>query len=117
MIDSPDQRLQGVGTRLGAGVDALAAAADWLAARRNDPDGLAGATPFLTLMGDVTGGWLLAKGALACVARSETDAYARARIGVATHYAETLLAQAPGKVAGVIAGADVLKALDEAALS
>jgi hypothetical protein len=103
--------------RLQPGSDALRAAAEWLTARRNDADGLAGATPFLKLMGDVTGGWLLGRGALVCIARSDTDPYARARIGIAGHYAETLLASAPGKVAAVIAGGEALKALDEAALS
>jgi hypothetical protein len=117
LVDHQDPRLHTIGMRLQAGIDALRSAAEWLTARRNDVDGLVGATPFLKLMGDVTGGWLLGKGALASVARSETDAYARARIGVASHYAETLLAQAPGKVAGVIAGGDALKALDQAALS
>jgi hypothetical protein len=112
-----DDRLTAIGTRLHAGIDALRAAAEWLTARRHDADGLAGATPFLKLMGDVAGGWLLAKGALSCVGRSDTDPYARARIGIASHYAETLLAQAPGKVASVIAGGGALKALDEAALS
>jgi hypothetical protein len=112
-----DDRLTAIGTRLHAGIDALRAAAEWLTARRNDADGLAGATPFLKLMGDVAGGWLLANGALSCVGRSDTDPYARARIGIASHYAETLLAQAPGKVASVIAGGGALKALDEAALS
>jgi alkylation response protein AidB-like acyl-CoA dehydrogenase len=117
LVDHKDARLGAIGTRLQAGGDALRAASEWLTARRNDADGLAGATPFLKLMGDVTGGWLLARGALSCVGRSDTDPYARARIGIAGHYAETLLAQAPGKVAAVIAGGDALKALDEAALS
>jgi alkylation response protein AidB-like acyl-CoA dehydrogenase len=117
LVDHKDARLGAIGTRLQAGGDALRAASEWLTARRNDADGLAGSTPFLKLMGDVTGGWLLARGALSCVGRSDTDPYARARIGIAGHYAETLLAQAPGKVAAVIAGGDALKALDEAALS
>jgi hypothetical protein len=117
LVDHGDERLHAIGARLQAGVDALRSAAEWLTARRNDTDGLAGATPFLKLMGDVVGGWLLGRGALACVGRAETDPYARARMGVAGHYAETLLAQAPGKVASVIAGGAALKALDEAALS
>jgi len=117
LVDHADERLHAIGMRLQAGIDALRAAAEWLTARRNDVDGLAGATPFLKLMGDVTGGWLLGRGALACGPRAEADAYARARIGIASHYAETLLASAPGKVAAVIAGGDALKALDEAALS
>jgi alkylation response protein AidB-like acyl-CoA dehydrogenase len=117
LVDHEDARLHAIGSRLQAGIDAMRSAAEWLTARRNDADGLAGATPFLKLMGDVVGGWLLGKGALTCVGRAETDPYARARIGIAGHYAETLLAQAPGKVAAVIAGGAALKALDEAALS
>jgi hypothetical protein len=117
LVDHDDQRLHAIGSRLQAGTDALRAAAEWLTARRHDADGLAGATPFLKLMGDVAGGWLLGKGALSCVARADHDDYARARIGIAGHYAETLLAHAPGKVASIITGADALKALDEAALS
>ena len=117
LLGHEDPRLAAIGSRLESGTDALAAAAEWLTARRHDVDGLAGATPFLKLMGDVVGGWLLAKGALACIGRADRDPYAAARIGIAGHYAETLLAQAPGKVASITAGADGLKALDEAALS
>ena len=117
LVEHEDERLHAIGSRLQIGIDAMRSSAEWLTARRNDADGLAGATPFLKLMGDVVGGWLLGKGALACVGRAETDAYARARIGVAGHYAETILAQTPGKVASVIAGGDALRALDVAALS
>jgi alkylation response protein AidB-like acyl-CoA dehydrogenase len=117
LTDHQDGRLTSLGVRLEAAVDALAAAASWLSERRNSPHGLAGATPFLKLMGDVTGGWLLAKGALACAERATTDDYARARIGIAGHYADTLLAQAPGKVAGITAGAHPLEALDAGAFS
>ncbi|HEY1837207.1 MAG TPA: acyl-CoA dehydrogenase, partial [Rhizomicrobium sp.] len=92
LVESPDPRLHTIGMRLQAAGDALRSAAEWLSARRSDVDGLAGATPFLKLMGDVTGGWLLGKGALSCVGRSAADPYARARIGIAGHYAETLLA-------------------------
>ena len=117
LVEHEDARLAAIGNRLETAVDAARAAAHWLLARRADADGLAGATPFLKLMGDVVGGWLLGKGALSCVGRAGEDPYARARIGVAGHYAETLLAEAPGRVAGIIAGADSLKALDADALS
>jgi len=112
-----DARLSSLGVRLSSAVEAVGAAADWLGARRNSAHGLAGATPFLKLMGDVVGGWLLAKGALSCAERACDDAYLAARIAVAGHYADTLLAQAPGKVASVTAGAHPLEALDLAALS
>ena len=85
--------------RLAAGVDALEEAATWLSARRGTPDALAGATAFLKLAGDVTGGWMLAK-----MAASDA-AYA----GVWRFYAEQILATVPGQVAGVVQGAGVLE--------
>jgi alkylation response protein AidB-like acyl-CoA dehydrogenase len=85
--------------RLAAGADALETAAAWLVDRRGSPDALAGATAFLKLAGDVTGGWLLAK-----MARAD-EAYA----GVWRFYAEQVLATAPGQVAGVVQGAAVLE--------
>jgi hypothetical protein len=102
----------GVGARLAAGVDALEGASDWMIAHRGSPDAAAGATPYLKLTGDVMGGWALAKGALAAAeGRAGDDAYAAGKIGLAARYAETVLAQAPGQVAGVTAGAAGLEAL------
>jgi len=114
--DGADDGLSQLATRLAHAVDAAEAATAWLSERRNGADGLAGATPYLTLMGDVVGGWLLIKGARAAVNGGYDKAYAAARVGLASHYAETVLTQAPGRVAGVIAGAATLKALDAAAL-
>jgi alkylation response protein AidB-like acyl-CoA dehydrogenase len=114
-----DQSLEHIsvlGTRLDHAVEAASSATAWLNERRSGADGLAGATPYLTLMGDVIGGWLLIKGAVAASKGSHDPAYAAARIALASHYAETVLTQAPGRVAGVIAGAATLKALDAAAL-
>ena len=114
--DQSLEHLSQLGTRLEHAVEAAASATAWLNDRRSGADGLAGATPYLTLMGDVIGGWLLIKGAVAAAKGSYDPAYAAARIGLASHYAETVLTQAPGRVAGVIAGAATLKALDAAAL-
>ena len=116
---SEDQTHHGfpeLGGRLAHAVDAADAATAWLSERRNGPDGLAGATPYLTLMGDLIGGWLLIKGAAAAAQGGYDPAFAAARLALASHYAETVLTQAPGRVAGIIAGADTLKALDAAAL-
>ena len=72
---------------------------------------------YLKLMGEVTGGWLLSKGALAAADGKAPDAaYGRARIDLAAHFAETVLAQAPGQVAGITIGAEGLARLDAAAL-
>jgi alkylation response protein AidB-like acyl-CoA dehydrogenase len=110
LADEP--RLASIAARLAPAIDALDQAGAWLAQRRGQPDALAGATPFLTLMGEVTGGWLLAKGAMAAAeGRAGDERYAAGRIGLAAHFAETVLARAPGQVAGVVAGADGLEAL------
>jgi alkylation response protein AidB-like acyl-CoA dehydrogenase len=112
-----DARLAAIADRLDAGVDAGEAATAWIADRRGQPDALAGATAYLKLMGDVVGGWLLGKGALAAAeGRAGDPAYAAARIGLASHYAETVLAQAPGQTPAITAGAEALCALDAAAL-
>jgi len=109
--------LAGIAERLAAAADAAAQATDWLSSRRGEPNGLAGATAYLKLMGEVTGGWLLAKGALAAANGKAPDAaYGQARIDLASHFAETVLAQAPGQVAGITIGAETLSRLDAAAL-
>ena len=106
-----------VGRRLDAAVGALEHANEWMITHRGQADAMAGATPYLKLMGDVIGGWLLAKGALAAAeGRAGDEAFARTRIALAAHFAETVLAQAPGQVAGVTAGAAGLETLTAAAL-
>ena len=117
LFDHKTAGMEPLGQRLNFAADALEDATTWIAARRGAPDGLAGATPYLKLAGEVIGGWLLARGALAAAdGRAGDKAYGEARIALARHYAETVLSQAPGQVAGVTAGADTLAALDAAAL-
>jgi 3-(methylthio)propanoyl-CoA dehydrogenase len=106
-----------IGRRLTDAADSLEAATDWMTEHRGEADAQAGATPYLKLTGEVMGGWLLAKGALAAAeGRAGDETYATARIALAAHYAETVLAQAQGQVAGVVAGAAGLEALGVAAL-
>ena len=84
-----DGWLHSVGTHLEAGLAAAQAATGWLIERRGhaQPDALAGATPYLKLMGDVIGGWMLGKQALIAsqkIAAGEGDtAYWKTRIGLA----------------------------------
>ena len=97
-----------IAERLSEGADAMEAAGAWLAERRGTPDALAGATAFLKLCGDVTGGWFLAKGA--AVSGDE------ARGALADLYAEQVLTAAPGLASSVMQGAGPLQALDARAL-
>ncbi|MGE3303589.1 MAG: acyl-CoA dehydrogenase family protein [Hyphomonadaceae bacterium] len=78
----------------GALIPALAAlrdATEWMRAHQG-PDSLAGASAYLTLWGDVLGGWLLA----------------RSRAPLQRFYAEQVLAHAPALAAAATAGAAAL---------
>ncbi|MGI9601879.1 MAG: acyl-CoA dehydrogenase [Acidimicrobiales bacterium] len=76
---------------------------------------LAGATPYLDMMGIVTGGWLLARSALAsqqAMADGSADAdFYEAKIASAHYYCTQELPKAAGLEAAVTAGAESLFAL------
>ncbi|HLZ85023.1 MAG TPA: acyl-CoA dehydrogenase [Caulobacteraceae bacterium] len=115
-----DAWLHTVGARLEAGLAAVQSATGWMLERRGhaQPDALAGATPYLKLLGDVIGGWMLAKGALAAserlVAGDGPQDYWRTRIGLARIYSEQVLAQAPGLAQAVTQGSiDLFRATPE----
>ncbi len=103
--------LHAIGARLEAAAGAAQSAASWMIERRGhaQPDALAGATPYLKLMGDLTGGFMLAKGALLASDRaksdSDADSWWQTKIGLARLFADHVLAQAPGLTAAVTAGA------------
>jgi alkylation response protein AidB-like acyl-CoA dehydrogenase len=119
---SANPEVAALAPRLKAGHAALMETGRWLreamVSRRGDA--LAGATPFLRLAGDVTGGWLLCKGALAAQNRIAlgdlAPDYAWGRINLARFYAETTLAAAPGLASDVRVGARLVFALSERAL-
>jgi 3-(methylthio)propanoyl-CoA dehydrogenase len=120
-LDAFDTRLELSGTdlsairlHLAAGILALRHATDYMAAS-DSIDRLAGAGPYLRLFGIVTGGWLMARQALAATQRlavSSTDAdFLRAKLVTAHFYCEQLLPQASGLLSAVTAGAGDLLAL------
>ncbi|MDE2355542.1 MAG: acyl-CoA dehydrogenase [Alphaproteobacteria bacterium] len=115
-----DAWLHTIGARLEAGLAAVQSATGWMLERRGhaQPDALAGASAYLQLLGDVVGGWMLAKGALAAsesLARGEGDKdYFRTKIGLARVYAEQVLSRAPGLAQAVSQGAiDLFRATPE----
>ena len=115
-----DAWLHTIGARLEAGLAAVQSATGWLIERRGhaQPDALAGATPYLKLLGDVVGGWMLAKGAMAAsakIAAGEGPAdYWRTRIGLARVFSEQVLAGAPALAGAVSQGAiDLFRATPE----
>ncbi|MEK7252837.1 MAG: acyl-CoA dehydrogenase, partial [Actinomycetota bacterium] len=116
---SLDGDLKPIGERLTAAAEASAQVAmtfgAWLAeARYNDV--LAGATPFLKMMGDTLGGWIHARAARAAVAEPAgyDPEFLADRIASASFYAEHVLSTVPGLTATSLAGAEGLFAIDEA---
>jgi len=92
--------LAAIKTRLRGGVAALSAAVDWIrtAGRDDINDVLCGATPFLHLLGVVSGGWQMARAALIAhnkLAAGENDpSFYRAKIATARFFADHVLCQA-----------------------
>ena len=101
------------GRRLAEGVRSLEAATDWLLANRGT-DSAAGATPYLKLAGDVIGGFVLGRQALA--AAGSDDPWMQARLPLLRLYGAQVLAGAGGLAAAVTQGAAELEAVDAAAL-
>jgi hypothetical protein len=125
-----DERLEAAGdefasirSNLAAAVDALETATNWIMTNGlADPkEALAGATPYLAMFGNVTGGWLLARLALAAheqlAAGSDDADYLGSKIVSARFYAEQYLPRAAGLLGAVQAGADDLYAVDVAGLA
>ena len=121
-----DIRLLGKDGDLGAmapylddGLAALENATVWLLGNQGDAaaDAAAGATPYLRMFGIVTGGWLLAKQALAAQARlaaGEGDpAFLEAKITTARFFAEQVVPQGTALLGPVTRGAGLLYALSE----
>ena len=108
-----DAELIVVGRRLAAGVAALERAADTVLAADN-VTALAIATPFLRLAGDVIGGWVLGRHALA--AAGSDDPWMRAKGALARLYAGQVLSLAPGLADGLAEGAGDLEGTPASAL-
>jgi alkylation response protein AidB-like acyl-CoA dehydrogenase len=123
-----DPALLRAGSDLGAIRSHLAEALTELADTTNwiirhgvkDPrDALAGATPYLRMFSLVTGGWLMARAALAAKATldsgkvtAERDvAFLRAKLATATFFCEQILPQTRGLVDAVQAGHDAVMAV------
>jgi alkylation response protein AidB-like acyl-CoA dehydrogenase len=97
-----------MGERLGAAVDALAAASRWMGATlaKNPDAALAGAQPYLRLFGLAAGGVYLARGALSIVRDGAADS--AGRIALARFFAENLATAAPGLADTITTGADTV---------
>ena len=110
-----------IGDGLGEAIDALESATDWILANGRDQlaEVLAGAVPFLHLLGTVCGGWQLGRAALAARAKQragEGDAvYLAGIVDLARFYLATIGPQAAAHAATVREAGAALTRFDEAA--
>lgn len=118
---SSNPELVRIARRFAPSLRALEDASEYLLdEQRGEAERLAGATPYLTLAGEVIGGWMLAVGALAAqrmLKNEEGDPdFARGKIALARYYAESVLPLAPARAAEIIGAAAPLLAVPDAAL-
>jgi alkylation response protein AidB-like acyl-CoA dehydrogenase len=103
--------LAAVGKALDQGLAALETATSYLV-EAEPAEAMAGSVPYLTLLGTVSAGWLMARQAVAAegrlVANAENAAFLAAKLVTARFYAEHFLALAPGFVPGIMGGRTVL---------
>ena len=120
---SDDDRLSRFGLHLEDGAEAIEEASESLLTRLGDDpnDALAGATPFLRLLGTVIGGWLMGKSALAAsalLADGGGDAdFLHAKLATARFYGEQILPTVMGLIEAVVADSELLFAIDDQALA
>lgn len=92
-------------SELGTQLDSLQFATEWmLRTGQSDPNAmLSGSTPFLRMWGICTGGWLLARSAIAGAATGDAE-LAESQLVLARFYAEQLLPQSSGLLGAATAG-------------
>ncbi|MFC5343583.1 acyl-CoA dehydrogenase [Brevundimonas staleyi] len=102
--------------RFAAAIEAVEDATHWLLDAKADAargaDVLAAADAYLKLLGDVVGGWMLAKGALAAKARLDTGdgdpAWLKGKMDLYEVYAANTLGHASSRLAAVGQGGELL---------
>ncbi len=113
--------LRAIGGKLSASVAALEKATDWMVAegRRDMRSAAASAVPYLTLFGNVVGGWLMGRAALAAAASlagdngatPENPRFHKAKITTARFYADHFLARSEGLLATIVDGSSAVVAI------
>ncbi|WP_312782535.1 acyl-CoA dehydrogenase [Brevundimonas sp.] len=111
--------------RFATAIEAVEDATLWLLDRKAAAEGaadvLAGADAYLKLMGDVVGGWMLAKGALAAKARLDAGngdpVWLQGKLDLYELYAANVLGHVSSRLAAVGQGGELLQGLSVEALA
>ncbi len=117
--ESPDDDAERAVAALAPAIDALEQATQWIADTYGEyPSGVAaGAVAYLDLLGTVSGGWLLARGARAAVRMRSNGGgdsdFLEGKLLTARFYADQILPQAVLLAARVSSGADAVLRVDQ----
>ncbi len=107
-LDAAGDELATIRAGLSGAIDDLDSATKWIFAHASQPlEVLAGASPYLRLMGVTVGGWMLARGALAArewKSEGGDASFCDMKLHTARFYAEQLLPQTKGLVPQITAG-------------
>jgi 3-(methylthio)propanoyl-CoA dehydrogenase len=120
-LDTANAAEASLARHLEAGAQAIGDAVTWLVESfPSDPArAAAGAAPFLEMMGLVSGGWMLARGAIEArrqlIDGSGDRSFLETKLVTAQFFAETHLSGAPALLDPIIGGGALVMALDEAA--
>ncbi len=115
-----DGELRAIGARLGKAVDALERSTEWIVATYPDDPGAvaAGSVYYLMLTGLVTGGWMMARAAVAATeqlaAGGGDETFLKGKRLTARFYADHLLPQVDGLAEALVTGGQLVRAADEA---
>ncbi len=116
-LDSTNGALSSLARHLERGVAALQKAVDWLVEvfAEDRARAAASAVPFLEMMGLVSGGWILARGAIEArkqLASSADDrSFLEAKLTTANYFAEVYLSQVPALLEPVVGGGTLVMAM------
>ncbi len=112
---SGDEELADIGDRLRSALNAVSQATSFLA-DSDTASAMAGATPYLEMLGTLAGGYYLARQAHTALPQADDDPWMAAKVATARFYATNLLPRVHGITPSVISGADVVFGVDEAHL-
>jgi hypothetical protein len=116
-LSAAGEPLSDLRAQLSASIEPLHTATEWLLERsESDPAAVAAAaTPYTRMFAVVTGGYFLARSAVAALARIEAGegaAFARNKLATVRYFAEQILPSAAANLPAVMAGAEPLFAID-----
>lgn len=105
--------LSGMGTELGNAAAAVREATNALNGSDSVTFRLAGATPYLDMLGTLCGGYYLARQALVALPEADADPWMAAKVATAQFYSTNLLGSVYGLASAAVGGDELLFAIDD----